>query len=176
MDRWQGARLSLAGGINYAGVVRKAKAAGAFQQVLPISFGFPRRYAPAEPSGRQAPVCHLASLRQPATGALPAANQTECRTSLCLGGPISRLSPCWTALLEATAHRTNGGGFHPLRRAHLQYDDLQAFLVMANHVHLLARPRVNPSRFLQTLKGYTAREANRMLGRTGQPFWQGEFA
>ena len=45
---------------------------------------------------------------------------------------------------------------------------------MANHVHLLVWPRVSPSRFLQTLKGYTAREANRMLGRTGQPFWQAE--
>src|SRR5437667_12340778 len=57
---------------------------------------------------------------------------------------------------------------------HLQYYDLQAFVVMANHVHLLVRPRVSPSRFLQTLKGYTAREANRLLGRTGQPFWQAE--
>jgi len=57
---------------------------------------------------------------------------------------------------------------------HLQYDDLQAFVVMANHVHLLVRRRVSPSRFLQTLKGYTAREANRLLGRTGQPFWQAE--
>ena len=57
---------------------------------------------------------------------------------------------------------------------HLQYYDLQAFVVMANHVHLLVWPRVSPSRFLQTLKGYTAREANRMLGRTGQPFWQAE--
>jgi len=45
---------------------------------------------------------------------------------------------------------------------------------MANHVHLLVLPRISPSRFLQTLKGYTAREANRLLGRTGQPFWQAE--
>src|SRR5216683_1475293 len=45
---------------------------------------------------------------------------------------------------------------------------------MANHVHLLVWPRVSLSRFLQTLKGYTAREANRLLGRTGQPFWQAE--
>ena len=36
---------------------------------------------------------------------------------------------------------------------HLQYYDLQAFVVMANHVHLLVWPRVSPSRFLQTLKG-----------------------
>jgi putative transposase len=57
---------------------------------------------------------------------------------------------------------------------HLQYYELEAFVVMANHVHLLALPRVSPSRFLQTLKGYTAREANRLLGRTGQPFWQAE--
>ncbi len=45
---------------------------------------------------------------------------------------------------------------------------------MANHVHLLALPRVAPSRFLQTLKGYTARQANLLLKRTGQPFWQSE--
>jgi len=56
----------------------------------------------------------------------------------------------------------------------LQYYELQAFVVMANHVHLLVLPRISPSRFLQTLKGYTAREANRLLGRTGQPFWQAE--
>ena len=67
--------------------------------------------------GRQAPVCHVASLWQPATRALPAAKQAKCGTSLCLDGPISRLSPCWTALLETTAHRATGSGFHPLRRA-----------------------------------------------------------
>ncbi|MGO9229964.1 MAG: REP-associated tyrosine transposase [Bryobacteraceae bacterium] len=56
----------------------------------------------------------------------------------------------------------------------LHYYDLHAYVVMANHVHLLVEPRINPSRFLQTVKGYTAREANRLLGRTGQPFWQPE--
>ena len=56
----------------------------------------------------------------------------------------------------------------------LRYYDLHAFVMMANHVHLLVLPRVNPSRFLQSVKGYTAREANRLLGRTGQPFWQAE--
>jgi REP element-mobilizing transposase RayT len=57
---------------------------------------------------------------------------------------------------------------------HLQYYELEAFVVMANHVHLLVLPRVSPGRFLQTLRGYTAREANRLPGRTGQPFWQAE--
>jgi len=36
---------------------------------------------------------------------------------------------------------------------HLQHYDFEAFVVMANHVHLLVLPRVRPSRFLQTLKG-----------------------
>ncbi len=56
----------------------------------------------------------------------------------------------------------------------LRHYDLQAFAVMPNHVHLLALPLVSPSRFMQTLKGYTAREANRLLNRIGQPFWQAE--
>ncbi len=54
-----------------------------------------------------------------------------------------------------------------------QYD-LGAFVVMANHVHVLLLPRIAPSRLLQSLKGFTAREANRRLGRTGEAFWQAE--
>ncbi len=45
---------------------------------------------------------------------------------------------------------------------------------MANHVHVLLCPKISPSRLLQSLKGFTAREANRMLSRTGEPFWQAE--
>src|ERR1039458_1107820 len=56
----------------------------------------------------------------------------------------------------------------------LRYFDLQAFAIMPNHVHLLALPRVSPGRFMQTLKGYTARQANQLLQRAGQPFWQTE--
>src|ERR1017187_4733861 len=81
------------------------------------------------------------------------------------GGPL---------YLKTTAHRATGSGFHPLRRAASRILRTAAFVVMANHVHLLVLPRVSPSRFLQTLQGYTALEANRLLGRTGQPFWQAE--
>ena len=56
----------------------------------------------------------------------------------------------------------------------LGHYELGAFVVMANHVHVLLLPRITPSRLLQSLKGFTAREANRMLGRTGEPFWQAE--
>src|ERR1700682_4845569 len=56
---------------------------------------------------------------------------------------------------------------------HLGYYSLHAFVVMANHVHLLVTPSVSPSKFLQSVKGYSAREANKRLERTG-PFWQNE--
>jgi putative transposase len=51
---------------------------------------------------------------------------------------------------------------------------LHAYAIMANHAHLLISPLAPPSKILHSLKGYTAREANRLLCRTGQPFWQSE--
>ena len=45
---------------------------------------------------------------------------------------------------------------------------------MANHVHVLVTPHVDLSTMMHSLKGFSAREANRLLGRTGEPFWQGE--
>ena len=51
---------------------------------------------------------------------------------------------------------------------------LHHFVVMPNHVHLLVTPRVPVSQMMQSLKRFTAREANRMLGLTGKPFWADE--
>jgi REP element-mobilizing transposase RayT len=51
---------------------------------------------------------------------------------------------------------------------------LHSYVVMANHVHLLITPAVPVSNLMQSLKRFTAREGNRMLGLTGQPFWQDE--
>jgi len=56
----------------------------------------------------------------------------------------------------------------------LGHYQLGPFVAMANHVHVLLLPLVPPSRLLKSLKGSTAREANRLLGRTGEPFWQRE--
>ena len=50
---------------------------------------------------------------------------------------------------------------------------LHAFAVMPNHVHLLVTPVVTARRWLGPLKGFTAHQANRILGRRG-PFWQDE--
>ncbi|MGH9653723.1 MAG: transposase [Bryobacteraceae bacterium] len=56
----------------------------------------------------------------------------------------------------------------------LGHYELFAGVVMANHVHILIRPHIDPSRLLKPLKGSTAREANKLLRRTGEPFWQKE--
>jgi REP element-mobilizing transposase RayT len=55
----------------------------------------------------------------------------------------------------------------------LQYYKLDSFVVMPNHVHLLVDPLVRPTPFLRTLKSHSAKESNRLLGRSG-PFWQAE--
>lgn len=54
-----------------------------------------------------------------------------------------------------------------------QYD-LHKYVVMGNHVHLLITPLATVSKLMQSLKWFTAREGNRMLGLTGRPFWQEE--
>jgi REP element-mobilizing transposase RayT len=55
---------------------------------------------------------------------------------------------------------------------------IYAATIMPNHVHLLMRHREGGdcqlSRDLGVLKGFTAHEANKCLGRTGQPFWMDE--
>ena len=54
--------------------------------------------------------------------------------------------------------------------------ELRAWVVMPNHVHAVLRPLPGwtLSQILKNWKGYTAREANKLLRRTGKPFWQTE--
>ena len=56
----------------------------------------------------------------------------------------------------------------------LGHFELHHYVVMPNHVHLLVTPSVPVSKLTQSLKRYTAREANRQLGLSGQTFWQDE--
>jgi putative transposase len=55
-----------------------------------------------------------------------------------------------------------------------RYYELEAWVVMPNHVHLLILPRVRVAKITHWIKGRTAREANLLLGRTGVPLWQDE--
>ena len=76
--------------------------------------------------------------------------------------------PTWLALPEITKvveeALSHGQG--------LQYD-LYAYVVMNNHVHALFYPKTDLTKIMQSLKSFTARRANAMLGRSG-PFWQME--
>jgi putative transposase len=51
---------------------------------------------------------------------------------------------------------------------------LHAWVITPNHVHILITPNVPVSVPTRWLKGSTARKANQMIGRTGQPFWLDE--
>jgi REP element-mobilizing transposase RayT len=51
---------------------------------------------------------------------------------------------------------------------------LHAYVVMANHVHVLLTPKVEVQEITKSLKGITAHQANQILHRTGKPFWQDE--
>jgi putative transposase len=51
---------------------------------------------------------------------------------------------------------------------------LGGYVVMSNHVHLLALPFAPAARVTHWIKGTSARYANRILNRTGMAFWQHE--
>jgi len=61
----------------------------------------------------------------------------------------------------------------------IQYRDMRQFelhsyVVMPNHVHLLMTPLADVSEIMQSLKRFTARQCNGILGLTGRTFWQSE--
>ena len=55
-----------------------------------------------------------------------------------------------------------------------RFYQLRAWVVMPNHVHALLRPMTSMPVITHWLKGSTARQANLILGRTGESFWQDE--
>ena len=62
-----------------------------------------------------------------------------------------------------------------LRFFHGTRYELQAWVVMPNHVHVLFTQKGEPlGKVLGSWKSYTAKEANRILGRTGQ-FWDEDY-
>jgi REP element-mobilizing transposase RayT len=51
---------------------------------------------------------------------------------------------------------------------------LHAYVLMPNHVHILISPSISVSRIMRGIKGVSARDANRILRRSGKLFWQDE--
>ena len=58
---------------------------------------------------------------------------------------------------------------------HTKKYSLTAWVIMPNHIHFLATPleNIELSAIAHAIKSYTAHEANKLLGRSGQ-FWQHE--
>ena len=53
--------------------------------------------------------------------------------------------------------------------------ELDAFVVMPNHVHMLVLPKVPVAKLMLSLKRATAQQVNRLINRTGKRFWQEEY-
>jgi len=51
---------------------------------------------------------------------------------------------------------------------------LRAYVLMANHVHVLLTPQAAIHEITRQIKGATARQANLILRHSGAPFWQDE--
>jgi putative transposase len=81
----------------------------------------------------------------------------------------TRTGPLYLRIPEIAGMVVDAIHFRELR----QYQ-LHNYVVMPNHVHLLMTPLVEVSKVMQSLKRFTAREGNSILGLTGQPFWQDE--
>lgn len=80
-------------------------------------------------------------------------------------GPTWLRQPAIAQVVAASLHHFDGPGY-----------ELLSYCLMPNHVHLLvALPPEAPLlvRTLQRIKGYTALQANKLLGRSGA-FWQAE--
>ena len=56
----------------------------------------------------------------------------------------------------------------------LRLYSLEAWVLMANHVHILIEPNAQIPRITGRIKSFSAKRANEILGRTGERFWQDE--
>jgi len=52
--------------------------------------------------------------------------------------------------------------------------DLHSWVIMSNHVHVLLNPLKPIWKITRAVKNVSARDANHVLGRTGNSFWQDE--
>jgi REP element-mobilizing transposase RayT len=78
---------------------------------------------------------------------------------------------CWLAQPTIADLAAGAMRFHSGTRF-----DLHAWVVMPNHVHAVVHPRGEwaLSVILKSWKWFVAREANKILKRTGATFWQSE--
>lgn len=83
----------------------------------------------------------------------------------CTTGPSWLKHPRIAAYIAETIRRGDSA---------LGYFALHAFVLMPNHVHLLITPHISLARITNGIKGSTSHQANSILSREGQRFWQDE--
>ncbi len=83
-------------------------------------------------------------------------------------GPYHLAQPEIAEIVKEGLHHRDGKDFK-----------LWAYTIMSNHIHFLVTTYATNTDYLwktmQNLKKYTGREANKVLGRTGNPFWDEEY-
>jgi REP element-mobilizing transposase RayT len=60
------------------------------------------------------------------------------------------------------------------RQTELKLYELMAWVIMPNHVHIVVDSSAPVAKITKAIKNFTAKRANEILDRTGQPFWQYE--
>ncbi len=80
-------------------------------------------------------------------------------------GPLWLKDPRLARLVAETLHDAQN---------ELKLGELRAWVVMANHVHVVLFPQAPLDRIMKSIKGFTGHRANQILGRKGTPFWQQE--
>ena len=128
----------------------------------------------AQAPGRRLGVRHLAAVRLAAPARLDRAGPSgsgrawvtlDRQADQATRGPLWRKDPRMAAVVAEVLRAGQ-----PERDFYV----LRAWVVMPNHVPVLLRPVRPLAVITRWLKGATARSANLVLGRTGQPFWQDE--
>jgi REP element-mobilizing transposase RayT len=109
----------------------------------------------------------------PATFRAPHAAKTDGKQFVSFDRELDRAStgPAW--LQEP---RVAEAAFCELRKAHLDKKlfRLRAYVLIANHVHILIEPLAPLPKITHQIKGATAYHANLILAHTHQRFWQDE--
>jgi putative transposase len=80
-------------------------------------------------------------------------------------GPVYLRRPEIAALLTEQLQQVSARGLC----------SLHAYVIMPNHVHLLWSPQIPLADLIRQVKGATAFRANKLLGRSGERFWQPEY-
>jgi len=127
------------------------------------------------PENRGVPASvHRLPLARQSSGTAPLSGlQSDFRRNLRHHGPLARSRSPRPHLSQTAGHCATRPDFDPVRSGNRHYE-LHSWVIMPNRVHLLLTPQTSVSKLPGSLKAATAKRANLLLQRSGQPFWQDE--